>query len=67
MSNGWKAAVCAASLACAGLLAAQEIKVGAPAPDVTGTDHNGNSVSLKSFKGKKHVVLWFYPKANTGG
>ena len=29
-------------------------------------DHNGNTVSLADFNGKK-VVLWFYPKADTPG
>lgn len=42
------------------------IATGTPAPDFTVNDHNGNSVSLKDFKGKK-VILWFYPKADTPG
>lgn len=29
-------------------------------------DENGNSVSLKEFRGKT-VVLYFFPKANTPG
>ena len=29
-------------------------------------DENGNPVSLEQFRGK-HVVLFFYPKANTPG
>lgn len=42
------------------------LKVGDPAPDFEVTDHQGKRVKLKDFRGKK-VVLWFYPKANTGG
>ena len=36
------------------------------APSFTVKDHNGNTVSLTDFNGKK-VVLWFYPKADTPG
>jgi len=36
------------------------------APSFTVKDHNGNTVSLADFNGKK-VVLWFYPKADTPG
>ncbi|GGH81164.1 peroxiredoxin Q/BCP [Filimonas zeae] len=42
------------------------IKEGSKAPDFTGTDQNGNTVSLKDFKGSK-VVLYFYPKDDTPG
>jgi len=42
------------------------LKPGDKAPDFTGRDHTGNTVSLASLKGKK-VVLWFYPKADTPG
>lgn len=42
------------------------IKEGSKAPDFTGTDQNGNTVSLKDFKGGK-VVLYFYPKDDTPG
>jgi peroxiredoxin Q/BCP len=37
---------------------------GQKAPDFTAKDQNGNSVSLKNFRGKK-VVLYFYPEDNT--
>ncbi len=43
-----------------------ELKVGDPAPAFTATAHDGTTVSLADFKGKR-VVMWFYPKANTGG
>ena len=36
------------------------------APGVSVKEHNGNTVSLADFNGKK-VVLWFYPKADTPG
>jgi len=43
-----------------------EVKVGAPAPDFAVKDHEGKLVKLADFKGKR-VLLWFYPKADTGG
>ena len=42
-------------------------KVGNMAPAFTLKDQDGNTVSLKDFKGKKNVVLYFYPKAMTPG
>jgi peroxiredoxin Q/BCP len=39
---------------------------GDAAPDFEATDHEGNRVRLRDFRGSK-VVLWFYPKAGTGG
>lgn len=42
------------------------LKTGTQAPDFSVKDHNGNTVTLKDFQGKK-VVLWFYPKADTPG
>lgn len=43
------------------------IDVGEPAPDFALPDQNGKTVSLKDFKGKKAVVLYFYPKDDTPG
>ncbi len=40
---------------------AREIEVGDIAPDFTLKDENGNEVTLSSFRGKKNVVLAFYP------
>ena len=40
--------------------------LGAPAPDFSLQDQNGETVSLASLKGKK-VILYFYPKAMTPG
>ena len=42
-------------------------KIGNMAPAFTLVDQDGNKVSLKDFKGKKNVVLYFYPKAMTPG
>lgn len=42
------------------------LEVGQKAPAFKGKDHNGNTVSLSDFKGKK-LVLYFYPKDDTPG
>ena len=42
------------------------LQKGDKAPVFSGTDQNGNAITLDSFKGKK-VVLYFYPKDNTPG
>ena len=42
-------------------------KIGNMAPAFSLQDQDGNKVSLKDFKGKKNVVLYFYPKAMTPG
>ena len=42
-------------------------KVGNMAPAFTLQDQDGKKVSLKDFKGKKNVVLYFYPRAMTPG
>lgn len=42
-------------------------KVGNLAPAFTLQDQDGNKVSLKDFKGKNNVVLYFYPRAMTPG
>ena len=43
------------------------LKLGNGAPAFTLQDQNGDKVSLKDFKGKTNVVLYFYPKAMTPG
>lgn len=45
---------------------ARMLKVGDPAPDFEATAHDGKTVRLRDYRGKK-VVLWFYPKADTPG
>lgn len=42
-------------------------KVGNLAPAFSLQDQEGNTVSLKDFKGKAGVVLYFYPRASTPG
>ncbi len=37
------------------------IKTGDPAPDFTLADHLGRKISLQQFKGKRHVMLLYYP------
>ena len=41
--------------------------IGKTAPTFSLTDSGGNQISLKDFKGKSAVVLYFYPKAMTPG
>jgi peroxiredoxin len=63
--------------ACAGIgamLSAQNtappkttLKVGDEAPDFSLPDTSGKQVKLADFKGKKPVVLAFFPAAFTGG
>jgi peroxiredoxin len=42
------------------------LSIGSVAPDFELSDQHGNKVSLSSFKGKKNVVLLFYPFSFTG-
>jgi len=42
------------------------LEKGTKAPNFSVKDHNGNTVSLTDFSGKK-IVLWFYPKEDTPG
>ena len=66
-----------ALLACsafAAVLSAQQItppktnlKVGDEAPDFTLPNTDGKPVKLSDFRGKKPVVLAFFPAAFTGG
>jgi peroxiredoxin Q/BCP len=41
--------------------------IGKPAPDFTLPSHTGEPLSLKQYKGKKTVILYFYPKDETPG
>jgi peroxiredoxin len=70
--KGWGAvlfcAVCATVLGAAAQGAeVKELKVGDPVPDVTTTDESGKEVKLSSFKDKEGLVIFFFPKAFTGG
>ncbi|MBN2660066.1 MAG: thioredoxin-dependent thiol peroxidase [Tannerellaceae bacterium] len=42
------------------------LTVGDKAPEILGTDQNGNEIKLSSFNGKK-LALYFYPKDSTSG
>ena len=42
------------------------LTAGQRAPDFAVKTHEGNTVSLRDFRGRK-VLLWFYPKADTPG
>lgn len=42
------------------------VKVGDVAPDFCVRNHRGEETTLGQFRGRT-VVLWFYPKASTGG
>jgi len=41
--------------------------IGRPAPDFSLPSTTGENISLRQFKGKKTVVLYFYPKDETPG
>lgn len=43
------------------------LQPGTPAPDFCLNDQNGKSIHLQDFIGKKNIVLYFYPKDETGG
>jgi len=44
-----------------------ELEVGDDAPDFTLSSGDGKEAHLASFKGKKEVILYFYPKDDTPG
>jgi peroxiredoxin Q/BCP len=48
-------------------MASKELTVGDPAPDFRLPSTEGREISLKEFRGKKNVVLYFYPKDDTPG
>jgi peroxiredoxin Q/BCP len=48
-------------------MAKKELKEGDTAPDFSLPDENGKTIKLSQFKGKKDVVLYFYPKDLTPG
>jgi len=38
-----------------------------PAPDFTSVNQDGENIGLSQYRGKKNVVLYFYPKDDTPG
>ena len=42
------------------------LQVGDPAPTQAVSTHDGRTLSLADYRGKK-VLLWFYPMADTPG
>jgi peroxiredoxin Q/BCP len=48
-------------------MSAKELKVGDAAPDFRLPSTEGREIALKEFRGKKNVVLYFYPKDDTPG
>ena len=62
-------AIALVALGCAAVAAQPqgELKPGDPAPAFTLPGSDGKTYSLADFKGKKTVVLAWFPKAFTGG
>lgn len=52
---------------CALLATATAVRRGDTAPVFAGEKNDGAPVTLESASGPKGLVLWFYPKAGTGG
>ena len=51
-----------------GTAQADPLKVGAAAPVVTGTTDAGTKLNLGDvYKNNAYTLVWFYPKALTGG
>ena len=48
-------------------VSADDIAVGKPAPEFSLIGSDGRTYSLKDYRGKKAVVLAWFPKAFTGG
>ncbi|MEK7747467.1 MAG: peroxiredoxin [Nitrospirota bacterium] len=46
---------------------AEELVEGAVAPGFTVLSNEGREISLSDYKGKKNVILYFYPKDDTPG
>lgn len=64
---GFAGALGAAALVAQGTAGKTHLKVGDAAPDFTLSSSTGKPISLADFRGKKPVVLAFFPAAFTGG
>jgi peroxiredoxin len=49
-----------------GMKSVTTLAVGSAAPDFEVGAHDGSTIKLSDYRGKK-VVLWFYPMADTPG
>ena len=59
--------IAALSVLATGALGAEPPKAGDPAPDFSLQGSDGKTHKLSDYKGKKAVVLAWFPKAFTGG
>ncbi|WP_372806417.1 peroxiredoxin [Pontiella sp.] len=50
-----------------GVMAASAVEVGEKAPPIVAKDQDGNAWELSGKLGGKHLVVYFYPAAMTGG
>lgn len=55
------------ALGAGSVVVAEELKAGDPAPNFTLKGSDGKTYSLADFKGKRPVVIAWFPKAFTGG
>jgi peroxiredoxin len=46
---------------------AADVAVGSEAPDFTLKDHSGEALTLSTYRGRRPVLIAFYPKSFTGG
>src|SRR5215207_6431730 len=46
---------------------AEPLAVGAPAPEISAVDQDGKPVNFKDVYAKEPTLVYFYPKADTGG
>jgi peroxiredoxin Q/BCP len=53
--------------ACVTFAADKSAQQGQPLPEINAIDENGQQVSLNSYKGKNGLIIFFFPKAFTGG
>lgn len=44
-----------------------KLDIGTPAPEFRLPSHLGGAVSLSQYRGRRHVILAFYPKDDTPG
>ena len=76
LKNGWRSLTATAAAVGVGLKHAarrgggndsMELKIGDEAPDFTLSGSDGQSYHLRDYRGKRAVVIAWFPKAFTGG